>query len=82
MKSGDRIKWRYTHYNGGKSAVRHAKYGEFIGLIRHTKRHAGQQLAMVAFDGNKRVSRVPLSELITVEQLRAADASPREGSEN
>jgi len=55
MKSGDRIKW-------GK------KYGKYIGQIRHTVKYKGRhQLAMVQFDGNKRVSRVPHCELELIE---------------
>lgn len=51
MKSGDRIKWG-------------VKRGEYIGMIRHTCKYKGRhQLAMVQFDGNKRVSRVPHCEL-------------------
>jgi len=48
------------------------KIGEYIGLIKHTKRYNGYQLAMVKFFGNKRVSRVPYSELkfFTDEELK------------
>lgn len=56
MKSGDRIKWG-------------VKYGKYIGQIRHTVKYKGRhQLAMVQFDGNKRVSRVPHCELELIEE--------------
>lgn len=65
MKSGDRIKWEYPPPVKNRSIVMKVKYGEYIGLIRHTSKYKGRhQLAMVRFDGNKRVSRVPYCELV------------------
>jgi len=64
MKSGDRIKWEYIHHLNNRSKVVKVKCGEYIGMIRHTSKYKGRhQLAMVQFDGNKRVSRVPHCEL-------------------
>lgn len=64
LKYGDRIKWIYIHHFNSKSRVRGIKRGKYIGEIRHTIRHKGEELAMVKFDNNKGVSRVPISELI------------------
>lgn len=64
MKSGDKIKWEYSPPVNYHSKVVKVKRGEYIGLIRHTSKYKGRhQLAMVQFDGNKRVSRVPHCEL-------------------
>lgn len=64
MKSGDRIKWKYVHHLNARSEKVKIKRGVYIGLIRHTSKYKGRhQLAMVQFDGNKRVSRVPHCEL-------------------
>ena len=52
-------------WNSEKGTV---KYGAYIGKIRHTYRYDGDQLAMVRFDGNKRVSRVPFIELSLVDE--------------
>ncbi len=46
------------------------KHGEYIGLIKHTCRYDGPQLAMVKFQGNKGVSRVPVFELMVMSQRR------------
>ena len=61
MKSGDRVKWKYIHHLNSRSEVVKTKYGEYIRkIVKYKGRH---QLAMVQFDGNKRVSRVPHCEL-------------------
>jgi hypothetical protein len=64
MKSGDRIKW--VHIHKGIKTIVTCRYGEYIGLVRHTKRYKGSQLAAVVFDGNTRMSRVPFFELVAV----------------
>lgn len=64
MRSGDRIKWSYLHSLNNRSKITRVKHGEYIGLIRHTSKYKGRhQLAMVQFDGNETVSRVPHCEL-------------------
>ena len=63
LKSGDRITWIYTHHFNSKSRARRLKTGSYIGLIKHSVRYEGGQLAMVQFDGNKGVSRIPLYKL-------------------
>jgi len=64
IKSGDRVFWTYIHHFNSKSSVIKVKAGEYYGRIKHTIRYKGQQpLAMVLFDGNKRLSRVPIDEL-------------------
>ncbi len=48
------------------------KMGVFIGLVKHTKRYKGRQLAYVQLDKNRRVSKVHCHELelfIGVEDL-------------
>jgi len=64
---GERVIWVYVHCLG-VSRTRRIKIGAYLGQCRHTSkhwRHAGsQQLAWVQFDGNKRRSRIPYSELI------------------
>jgi len=66
MKSGDLVSWTYTHSLNNKSKIRRTKKGEFYGRIKHTCRYNGPQLAAVQFRGNKRVSIVPLDELIVI----------------
>lgn len=72
MKIIARVSWQYTHSLNSKSKVERVKYGTYWGLIRHTVRHRGPQLAVVRFDGNKRVSKVPLAELKQIETEEAA----------
>jgi hypothetical protein len=64
MKSGDRIVWKN-------------KRGEYIGGIRHTRKHRGKKLAMVQFDGNKRVSRVPIDEIAAEQKMHPTDGGLR-----
>jgi hypothetical protein len=67
IKSGDRVKWTYTHHLNSRSSTRRTKTGTYYGLIRHTVKHwrkpNAEQLACVRFDGNKWTSRVPVSDL-------------------
>lgn len=70
MKSGDLISWEYTHHFNSKSRAQRMKHGEYIGMIRHTARYDGPQLALVQFHGNKRTSRVPLFELQEMSKRR------------
>lgn len=63
MRYGDKVIWQYTHYLNSKSSVQRTKEGEFQGLIKHTCRYRGEQLACVLFKGNKRQSKVPLNSL-------------------
>lgn len=63
FRYGDRVRWRYIHhFNSNARAIRE-KRGEYWGLVRHTVKHKGPQLAYVLFDGNKKRSKVPVSEL-------------------
>ena len=62
MKPGARIKWIFKHWTGSAFTWR-VKKGEYIGTVKHTKRYSGPCLAVVKFDGNKGVSRVPLIEI-------------------
>lgn len=50
LKSGDSIRLR-------------AKKGKYIGLVKHTIRYNGEQLAVVQVNKNKTMSRVPLHRL-------------------
>jgi len=63
MEYGERIKWTYKHFVNAKSSTLRTKRGSFEGLVRHTKTYNGLQMAIVRFDGNKRQSNVPMSEL-------------------
>lgn len=63
MKYGDRIEWTYRHFVNSKSSTMRTKRGTFEGLIKHTARHKGSQMAVVRFEGNKRQSKIPLIEL-------------------
>ncbi len=80
MKSGDLISWEYTHHFNSKSRSQRMKHGEYIGLIRHTCRYDGPQLAMVKFQGNKRVSRVPVFELMEMSQRRQNLTKPNKST--
>ncbi len=65
MNSGDRIKWSYRHFLNRKSSFVRTKYGVYIRLVKHPTPPDARwpQCAVVRFDGNKRVSRVPHCEL-------------------
>lgn len=63
LKSGDRITWIYTHHFNSKSQALRVKKGEYIGFVKHTIKYDGDQLAIVQFDGNKGMSRIPLYKL-------------------
>ena len=62
FQTGEIVAWQYEHCLG-RNYTTITKFGEYIGRIRHTKRHTGDRLAMVHFEGNKRPSRVPLDDL-------------------
>jgi hypothetical protein len=55
---GTRVKWQYRHSLNSKSSVLRIKYGEFLGYGKRDK-----NIAHVLFDGQKSISRVPVSEL-------------------
>ena len=77
LKRGDFIVWSYWHSLNSKTGLYRTKTGVFIGLINHTTTYimkGGVQLAMVKFNGNKGVSRVPYFELdlyTPVEELQS-----------
>ena len=62
FKTGERVAWQYEHSLNSKSRVTRTKFGTFVGRVRHTKRWTGDRLAGVSFDGNKRMSKVPLDD--------------------
>ena len=69
FESGERVAWKYLHSLNSKSRVWRTKFGVYHGRIRHTVRYkGGDRLAGVSFDGNKRMSRVPLDELYHVKE--------------
>lgn len=69
LKSGDRVKWQYTHYLNSTATVERVKTGEYYGKIKHTARYKGtKQLCCVMFDGNKSASIVPLEDLIKIKE--------------
>lgn len=59
--------WGYRHYLNTISSVSRAKFGTYIGLVNHYASHwysrQNEQMAFVQFDGNKNISKVPLSQL-------------------
>ena len=57
IKSGDKVQWRYKHFNRNSSVVI-TQTGTFLGLIKHTEKYKGLQLAKVLFDGNKYPSKI------------------------
>jgi hypothetical protein len=63
LVSGDRISWQYIHHLNSRSSVEKIKYGVYFGKVKHTVHWLGKSLAIVQFDGNKRVSRIPIAEL-------------------
>lgn len=56
------VYWSYWHWMG-RTRTRITKKGEFFGQVKHTARYTGPQMSVVVFEGNKRASRVPYSEL-------------------
>ena len=62
FKHGDRIEWPYVH-KFGMAKVTRIKVGIFWAYRRHTIKHRGPDEAYVQFDGNKRLSSVPIHEL-------------------
>ncbi len=71
MKNGDLISWEYTHHLNSKSRTQRMKHGEFIRNVKHIAIYNGNQMAVVQFHGNKRTSKVPLSELQPMSKRRA-----------
>ena len=70
---GDRVMWQYTHYYNRRSSSERVKKGEFRRQIKHTTKYIRQgkkQLCAVLFDGNKRVSVVPVVDLIKEEKRK------------
>ncbi len=70
VEKGDRVIWCYRHHLNNRSSTIIIKHGTYIAKIRHTYRYNGPQLAAVAFDGNKRLSKVPLYELEPEKEAR------------
>ena len=68
-QSGEVVAWQYRHCLG-RNRTTITKFGEYIGQIKHTKRHTGDRLAMVHFEGNKRPSKVPLDDLYMTRRKR------------
>ena len=75
-----RIRWQYTHHLNYKSTVERMKVGEYFGKVKHTERHwrkpDADQMAVVLFDDNKRVSHVPYDELQFVKAVDKQKEKP------
>jgi hypothetical protein len=73
FKYGDRVVWSYFIGRFGRRVMQ-TKEGDFAGYVRHTRRYFTDcnrsQLALVGFDGNCRVSRVPVRDLRLVKYAR------------
>ena len=70
LKPGDRIRWGYNHCIG---RYYHwvIKCGVFVGIVKHTPKYKvgnflRPQLAIVKFDGNKGISRIPIKDLAPI----------------
>ena len=67
MANEPKIIWKFTHGYGLLGNATRTKRGIYFGKVKHTKRHwtkyRAVQMALVQFDGNKKVSRVPFHEL-------------------
>ena len=63
MRYGDIVSWSYTHHFNSRSKAVRAKFGIYLGKVKHSKNYQGEQLAMVHFNGNKSISKVPIDEL-------------------
>lgn len=69
FKNGDRVTWQYTHATSSKTRFKRSKQGTYLGLV--TYRPGGlygpiaydPRRALVAFDGNRRWSKVNIDEL-------------------
>ncbi len=58
-------------FKSGDIVKRKNKIGDFIGLVKHTRRYKGRQLAFVHFTGNRRISKVPEHELKIITPIEA-----------
>ena len=68
FKKGDRIIWTYQHHLNSKSVTIRVKHGTLIREIVAKRHDTGMSwpeinYALVHFDGNKNLSRVPINEL-------------------
>jgi hypothetical protein len=69
FKTHDRVTWAYRHWTNGRTFTWRTKRGIFVGMVKY--RPGGlygplqysTTMALVWFDGNKRWSKVSLSEL-------------------
>lgn len=66
IKKGDRVLYRYKHYNNRRSYFYAEKAGIYWGLVKHTCRHTGEQLAHIQIDGNSGWSRLPVSKMTLI----------------
>lgn len=76
MKPGDRIIWGYVHHLNRRSKLVRVKHGTFVNEVRHSFTYGGRQMAIVQFDNNKGVSRVPLQTLELEKELTHAPSMP------
>ncbi len=60
---GGRVKWEYTRYYFQGVVGDCVKYGTLQKLVKHTHKYKGAQLAIIFFDGNQSLSRVPIHKL-------------------
>jgi hypothetical protein len=71
---GDRVRYSYQGSVGcGTDWITRTKDGEFCGWVRHTCRWKGEQMGCVHFDGNRRVSFVPISRLRLIVNKESKD---------
>ena len=67
MKISNKIAWSYWHSLSSKSRSIRTKTGIYLGKVKHTRKYwskvGAEQMCIVKFYGNKKVSRVPYDEI-------------------
>lgn len=66
-EKGDRVAWRYIHHFNKHSYGLRMKLGTFSHYCKESGAKNG--IVAVQFDGNKTISRVPVSELYSLDDL-------------
>jgi len=68
FQDGDVVQWKYKRHLNSRSTVIITKTGKFVRKIRSVKKDVWNNYVyyshcLVHFDGNKKPSRVPISEI-------------------
>lgn len=70
MERGTIVHWTYRRYMKARPFISITKEGIYRGLVKHNVRYNGPQLAGVEFYGNRTMSRVPLTELKVLGEIK------------